>query len=169
MGASFQPGVSVDLSPPGTPSAHPSSGITLVDVMFGLLIISTSLLGLCALFIANERTNEAAVQQALITNSLRDVAETMRSTPFSDVVSNYQGYTFTDPQMLSSGVIKIYVDETDTSPDALILGFPRDLDGDGLVSKTNVTPDYNLVAIRLNLTFPGAATESLYFFLSQDD
>ena len=44
-----------------------------------------------------------------------------------------------------------------------------DPDGDGLVSKTNVTPDYNLVAIRLNLTFPGAGTESLYFFLSQDD
>ncbi len=168
MQASFQPGVSIDSRTRPPASAHPSAGVTLIDVMFGLVILSTSMLGLCSLYVANEKTSEAAVQEALITNSLRNMAETMRSTPFSDIASTYQGYTFYDIGMNATGAVTIYMDEEDTSPDAQALGFPRDLDGDGVANKT-VTTGYFLLPVKIDVTFPGSQTQSLYFFLSQDD
>ena len=67
--------------------------------------------------------------------------------------------------------MKVFVDETDTSADAAMLGLPRDLDGDGYATTTNVTNKFLLLPIKIDLSWAsrdGPQARALYMMLAQE-
>ncbi len=143
-----------------------NAGFSLLEVMMGLTVLTVALLGLGALLVANERTREASAQNVQATHRLRSIAENIRSVQFADVSFWYSNYAFVDLVSGAPGTTKAFLNEMDSSPDALLLGLPRDLDGDGLVSNTNVT-SYDLLPMKVTITL-GAETYSLFFLLSDE-
>ena len=66
----------------------------------------------------------------------------------------------------------VFTNETANTGDAARLGLPRDLDGDGAISNTNVTANYTLLPIKVEVTWAGmrgSRSESMYFLLSEEE
>jgi hypothetical protein len=100
------------------------------------------------------------------------MAETLRASPFGQTAITYGSYSFLVPGLASgTGPVRLFVNETDTSPDARVLGLPRDLNGDGLVATTNVSSSYYLLPIKIEISWSGHGgpeTEALYMMLAQE-
>ena len=148
-------------------------GFTLVEVMVGIALMVVGLGGIVGLLIVNERSLALANDAAMATNEFRGLAERIRSTPFDGIVTAYTGFTFTVPALMdSAGTVTIYTDETMSSGDGWQLGLPRDLDGDGAATNTNVAGNAALLPIKLELawTLQGhTEMRSLYLLLSLEE
>jgi len=100
------------------------------------------------------------------------MAETLRASPFDQTASKYANYSFSVQGVTNgTGTVTTFVDEMDNSADAQILGLPRDLDGDGVATKTNVTSGYELLPIRIGITWTGRdgqETKNLYILLADE-
>lgn len=147
-------------------------GFALLEVMVAVMVLMVALLGLSSLVVWNSRSQETAEQEAIVTNVLRSVAERVRGAPFSAAAATYQDFVFGIEELDGEGQITVFVDETDNTADALFLGLPRDLDGDGEASNTDVSGTYSLLPVKIAVSWPGrngTETEDLYLLLSQDD
>ena len=94
--------------------------------------------------------------------------EQMRGEAFADIATLYTGYQFTLIEIGGSGTVTVIVDETATVPE---LGLPRDLDGDGSASSSDVTASYALLPVRIDVTWPnsfGNRTQTLFTLLSEE-
>ena len=138
-----------------------------------LTVLTFGFMGLGALLIANERSNELTAEEAITTNALRSVAERMRSTPFEDVANTYRDFVFTvDGLDQGLGLVTVLEDETDSSADAVALGLPRDLDGDGVASNVSVSASYMLLPVKIEVAWvgrDGSQTRTLYLLLASED
>jgi type IV pilus modification protein PilV len=148
-----------------------TSGFTLLEVMVALAVLTVGLLGFTSFFVVNARTHDYVSERTLAIHSLREVAETVRSSPFSAAAVNYNGYTFTIGDIKASGKVTMFTDETDNSFDAKNLGLPRDLDGDGLASNKNILGGYYLLPIKIEVSWTnveGPQSMTLYQMLAQE-
>ena len=147
------------------------SGRTLIESLLALTLIAVVLMGIAGTFLSNSRSYEVTREESLATHAMREVAEKMRTVPSRDVVANYQGYTFAVPEINGNGTVQIFVDETDSSSAAQILGLPRDLDGDAAATTTAVSNTYLLLPVRIELNwthFDDARSSVLSFFLAEE-
>lgn len=157
---------------PGDEKATTRAGWSLIEVTGGLVILTLSFVGLCVLFVSNERAQAFALQRSQVTHAARAIAEEIRSTPFRDVVKRFQGARRQLALVDGQADLQIFLDETADSAAAKRLGLPRDLDGDGLVKSTDVSADYQLLPIRFLVTWQSATgpeTEEFYFLFAQQD
>ena len=148
-----------------------SRGFTLVEVMISLALLATGFLGLAAFYVAGARSYDMTHEDTVVLHALRQVAEKMRGAPFASVSTLYQGYTFAVDGIQGTGSVTIYMNETDTSTDAQALGLPRDLDGDGMATHTNVSGGYLLLPAKISVTWQnprGPQVRSLYLLLAQE-
>ena len=148
------------------------SGFTLFELTIGMVFLMIAFLGFTSLLIMNTQSQETSAREALVTNALRNMAETMRSTPFSDIATTYQGFSFSISGTNATGTVQVFVDETDNSPAATELGLPRDLDGDGAATNANVTGSYMLLPVTIEVAWTdraGSQTRDHYLFLSNDE
>jgi len=126
----------------------------------------------------NARSWNLANEESLVLNALRDTAEKLRSAPtFASILTQYpNNYTFNinDTQ---AGVINIpvtvtyFLNETLNSGDALKLGLPRDLNGDGDAADTNVSANYKLLPVKIAASWTnllGSHSEAFYLMLAQE-
>ncbi len=146
-------------------------GFTLVEAITALAILALVFAGLISGFVANSRAYGATREEVASMNALRQIAETIRGCPTGQAASLYQGFKFTVPETGGTGSVKVFVNEMDTSPEASILGLPRDIDGDGLVSNTDVTANYILLPVRISTTWTGSDgthTKELYLLCYKD-
>ena len=146
-----------------------SAGFTLVEVVVAVTVVSMSVLGLGAVFIASQRAHEVAVEEAVVSHALRRAVSEVRGKEFAEIGTLYEDYGFTVPEVEGSGSITMYFDETRDVPQ---LGLPRDLDGDGLAKSTDVSASYVLIPIRVTVNWSstdGQRTQSLYTYLSEDN
>ncbi len=151
---------------------NPCAGFSLLEVLAGMVFMTIGLLGFSALLISSEKSNEVASQEFLVASILSDLAESIRSTPFRDIATNYQNFNINISQINGTGTVTLFLDETDSSRAAQAFGMPRDLDGDGLANQSNVAATYGLLPVEVEITWSdsrGAQTRSLRFLLSQDD
>ena len=147
-------------------------GFALLEVMVAIMVMLVALLGLSSLLVWNSRSQETVEQEAIVTNVLRSVAERVRGAPFTACAATYQDFAFGIDELDGDGTITVFLDETDNSSDALSLGLPRDLDGDGAASNTDVSGSYALLPVKISVSWPGrdrTETQDLYLLLSQDD
>ncbi len=148
------------------------AGFTLLEMMLALSVLSISLLGFGAFFVLNARSADDVTENALVIQSFRELAERIRGGPFRDIAATYQGFPVTIPKINATGTVTVFLNETDSSADAAMLGLPRDLDGDGLATNVNILADYLLLPVKIEFSWTGAQgprQESMYFLLAQEN
>ncbi len=161
--------------PAQLPDSHEpisTAGFSLIEILIAITLLTFAFLGMATLVMSNERSQVYAAEEAVIRNALRNQAERIRGTPFEDILSSYQGFTFAVNGVSGAGIVTIFTDETEDSDDTAALGFPRDLNGDGSASDTDVTTDYMLLAVRLRVTWQGASgttVSDFHFLLSSEN
>ncbi len=149
-----------------------TEGITLVEVVIGIVLFTIGLLGLGAVLVSNQRSQEMAAEEAVVSHSFRNMLETLRSTPYTEIATTYQDFAFTVGEIGARGTVRLFLNETDTSPEAANLGLPRDLDGDGAATRTDVTGGYALLPVRITISwssFSGPQSRSLYALLAREE
>lgn len=107
-----------------------------------------------------------------MTHSFRSMSEKIRGTPFDEIPLRYQGYQFTVDDIDATGIVTIFLNEADGSPDAQELGLPMDLNGDGAASTPDVSSSYLLLPIKIEISWTGRRdpqTRKHYFFLSLEE
>ena len=147
------------------------SGFSLVECLTGAALIVIGFLGLASGFVSNAKAYSRVREDVSVIHTLRQIGETIRGAPFGQIAVTYQGFTFQIPDIGGTGTVKIFVDETDASPDAVALGLPRDLDGDGSATTTNVSNRYFLLPIKIGVSWvgrEGPETRALYMMLAQE-
>lgn len=151
--------------------SYRKSGFSLLEVVAGMVFLTIGLLGVGIVFVANQRSYEAALQESLVTHQFRYQVESIRSTPFDAIAAAHQGTTFTVDEINGTGTVTVFVNESATGPDAVELGLPRDLDGDGATTTADVSGNYVLLPIKLEVTWTamdGPQTRSHYFYISDE-
>lgn len=149
-----------------------AAGFSLIEMMIGIAVFTVGFMGIGALYIMNDRSSVLAVEETVATNALRGVAERIRSAPFEDVATAYQGFGFSVAEIGGTGTVEIFVDETAGSPEAAELGLPRDLDGDGSAATVNVASSYQLLPVRIDVSWTandGPQTRSLSLLLATQE
>lgn len=150
-----------------------SAGFSLVEIAATLSFTSVALVGLGTLFLYTTRSTDEARLQSVLTHRLRFLSETIRSTTFQDVAAIWRDQVIEVPELEAQAEVTVFVNEVDTSADAVKLGFPRDLNGDGVASDPDVSDAYTLLPIRIRITWPQSgnmrAPVDHYFFLSQEE
>ena len=149
-----------------------SAGSTLLELVVAMAFLTIVLLGVGAIFLASQRSHERNWEEAVVTHSFRHTLEQIRATEFSDVAVLYQGFQFkVDSVADGIGTVTIFVDESAGSADAGKLGLPRDLDGDGSADNPDVTADYSLLPIKIEVSWTnphGAQSATMYTLLSEE-
>lgn len=142
------------------------SAFTLLEVMAATVLVTIGFVGLTALQVSNERSYEESEEVSLVASGFRSMAERIRATPFERIVATYQGTSFVIDTVDAQGTVTIFADETEDTAESNALGLPRDLDGDGFATNTDVTNSAALLPIRLQLAWgdPGVVTRSQDFF-----
>ena len=143
-------------------------GFTLVEVMAATVLMTVSLTGLGVVFVSSHRSHEMGIEQSVVSHGIRRTVEQMRGEAFADIATLYTGYQFTLIEIGGSGTVTVIVDETATVPE---LGLPRDLDGDGSASSSDVTASYALLPVRIDVTWPnsfGNQAQTLFTLLSEE-
>jgi len=147
------------------------SGFSLLDAMTGVALLTLGFMGLASSMVASSRSCDDAKEDALVNHSLRRMAETLRASPFTETLVKYQNYAFAIPSLVDgAGTVTFFVNEKDNSSDAQRLGLPRDLDGDGLATKLDVTSSFNLLPCKIRATWTsrdGLETRDLFILLAQ--
>ena len=147
------------------------AGLSLLDCLSAAGLITIGFLGLASGLVSNARAYERSREDVPAIHALRQLAETVRGAPFGQIVATYQGYTCSIPEIGGTGTVTIFVNETDTSPDAAMFGLPRDLDGDGVIATVNVTNRYFLLPIKVQISWTGREgpeSRALYTMLAQE-
>ncbi len=148
-----------------------STGFSLLEVVAGMLFLTIGLLGVGAVFVSNQRSYETAIEESLVTHRFRYMIEKIRGTPFENVALLHQGTAFAVDEINGTGTVTIFVSEVASGSDAVELGLPRDLDGDGAATSSDVSANYTLLPIKLQVTWiamDGVQTRSHYFYLSNE-
>lgn len=123
-------------------------GMTLIEVTFVVISLTVALAAVTQSMATGSAARYRLERQALALDAVRDVAETVRATPIDDIVGTFgaagdPGERFSIPGLDGeelAGRILIISDETLTDQEiGMTLGMPRDLDGDGAATNTDVT------------------------------
>ncbi|MEE8142719.1 MAG: hypothetical protein V3T77_06435 [Planctomycetota bacterium] len=154
------------------PARDPQSlGFSLVEVMGGLILVTGGLLGLSVLLVSSQKNHQQTTHEYLVASTLSEVAESIRATPFREIQS-YRDFELHIGQIQARGTVTVYLDETDSSPGARSFGLPRDLDGDGLVATQDITANYGLLPVKIEITWSnkdGPQSRSLLFYMTPVD
>ena len=148
-----------------------SGGFTLLEVMVAISVLTIAFLGFGSFFVVNSNTFDRIREEAMVTYAMRQMAEMIRGAPFARIWTAYEDYSFTVPEINASGKVTCFTNEKDESVDAKRLGLPRDLNGDGAATSTDVSASYVLLPLKIEVTWTGnmgAQSRALYLLFAQE-
>ena len=141
------------------------AGFTLLEATVSLTILAVALLTLWGTMLSGTRTIAAAEERKLALNAAQGKLEELKSHSLAQLIASYgpsgsEGDTFLveaidDDADQAQGQIIFYTDETDTE-NGEGLGFPMDLNGDGDAMDTDVSTGFNLLPVKIRVTWKGA-------------
>ena len=124
------------------------AGLTLFEVTLVIVVLAMGLSALTTSIATSSAAKIRIQRQAEALDALQQMAETIRRMPIETVVGTFAPQGTLGPGLSIPGLdgselagrITLVVDETATDSDVgIALGMPRDLDGDGLATNTDVT------------------------------
>ncbi len=151
-------------------------GFTIIEVIIALGVFAIVFLALMSTLSTSAKLDAITRERSLVANGLRRAIETMRAYDFGDLYENFKPGGLYGDEFAIEGIstspddyvaqIVFFVDETDTSTDAIQLGLPRDLDGDGSATNTDVATggDYILLPVKLSASWEGMTGPSTMDF-----
>ena len=156
-----------------TPSDRRRAGITLVEILIVIAILTVSLAMFAQTLSASARLDPVANETMLASEGARVMLERMRAQPFEQLFTLYDANPANDPsgagtapgstfavEGLAPATVGGVVGRIDfpvsraqlreNSTDDL-LGMPRDLNGDGVVDTLDHAGDYILLPVRVHM------------------
>jgi type II secretory pathway pseudopilin PulG len=150
--------------PAGRTGTH-EAGFTILEAAVAMAVLAVALLSLWSTLIYCSRSNLAAEQKKRAVNAAQAKIEELKAQDFATLIADYGpggtiGDTFAvptldDSQAVAQGRIVFGVNEptalgTDGAP------LPLDLNGDGDDTDTDVSGDYQLLPVRVVVSWKGA-------------
>ena len=158
---------------PSPHRVHGRSGISLVEVMVALLIMSVGVFILSSTVTTALAHAKANHERTLAVEATSNVIEELHSVPFSELLALYNGVTYDDPAGAGSAPGRFFdIDGLDAirgeggaplpvgrvilptttgvlreDVDDAELGMPRDLDGDLIIDSVDHSRDYLVMPI----------------------
>ena len=157
---------------PTTENPSAEAGFSLVELMISLVVFMVALGGLAVQYTATVRATNENLILFQSNREIQAVAETLRGADFSSILTMYPDGVIPMADFDGTCTVDFYTDETEDTPEANEFGLPRDLDGDGVISNTDVSSEYYLLPARVELTFHsgvGATTYILNMILANED
>ena len=148
-----------------------TSAFTLLEVMISLTLLTIGFMGFAPFLVASARSYDLIREESTAFQALREQAEIIRGIPFARIATTCGSASFTVDNIGASGTIRVFLNENDTSPDARLFGLPRDLDGDGQVATTDVSANYLLLPVKINISWQsskGQQSKALYLLFAQE-
>ena len=149
--------------------ARASRGFTFIELLMALLVIVTLTAGVLRCVAYSSESVARTPVRATAVNAVAELAERIAATPIDSVYATWgpggtEGPTFTVAALAGvkhSGKVVVVIDETKT--DAALgysLGMPRDLDGDGVATNTNVSTTARVLLVMLDLSWDHAGSKN---------
>ena len=117
-------------------------GFTLLEVAMASVILVISSTAMVAGLMSSSVAEQGSTRRLTAIEAVLSMADEIRATPMASVATAFNG-TFSIPGLddeNEAGRVYVITDETVTDADLpLAVGMPRDLDGDGEASSTNVS------------------------------
>ena len=150
-----------------------------MEIALAMTVLLVSLLSISATTLGSHTLRRQNRERVLALNAVRAMSERIHSTSYtaslddgtwaSQLVATYGpdgtfGNTFDAPELnrvdpdTPVGTITLILDETATDAELDVeLGLPRDLDGDGLTTNTDVSDRARILPILLEITWEGVS------------
>lgn len=147
------------------------AGFTLIEIAITVTLLVVSFAGISAVQIANSRAQAQSAEETEVTHGFRSLVEQIRGTAFPNIVATHQGQSYPVPALSGTATVEILVNETDSSAEAVNMGLPRDLDGDGLATTTDVSGSYQLLPVKITIAWSnssGSQSRDFFLFLTED-
>ncbi len=141
-------------------SGRRQEGFTVLEAAISLTVLAVALLSLWGTLIYCSRSDVAAEQKNHAMNAAQAKIEELKSEPFSSLIAVYGptgtvGNTFDVPGFDEAGEgngrIVFFTDETAAGS----MGLPLDLNGDGDDADTDVSADYRLLPVLVQVRWVG--------------
>lgn len=152
------------------------AGFTLLEVMLACVLMAVAVLGLMALIPSTTALTETTQESNLALNASLQVAEAVRqyadahfayvwraynSDPSDDPsgAGTAPGATFSIDGLVNAsgtsdvGTLTFFIDETETSAEAVKAGLPKDLNRDGDDTDVDVSGSFTLLPYRISVQF----------------
>lgn len=159
------------------------SGMTLVEVMVAVVILTVSIAMLSSTISATMSHSDDKFERQLAVEAAMNVLERMRAEPFDELFARYNTAPGDDPGGIGSAPGKHFdvpgLDAWEGDPDGFVgeivlpasgqqlieqaslplLGMPRDLNGDLLVDGLDHADDYIVLPVHIRIVWRGAGGE----------
>ncbi len=160
------------------------TGMTLVEIAIGVVVLVTAVLGFAQALISLQRSQQYTREAGRATQAARQVLEGLQAQAFAEAFRVYNGDPNDDPGGPGTAPGKNFAvpglrarsDDPDGMPGEVIiptpaglpgvlrentvdtiLGMPRDLNGDGLISTTaDYSTTYKVLPVRVRVQWEGA-------------
>jgi prepilin-type N-terminal cleavage/methylation domain-containing protein len=157
------------------------TGMTLVEVMVALVILTVSTYMLSSTIMAAVAHSEIKRERALAVEAAMNMLESMRAQPFAELHARYNSDPEDDPNGVGtapgSGFHAVGLDPMTGDADGLVgrillpsmtkalkedcylpeLGMPRDLDGDMQIDKDDHALDYMILPVKVTIEWQGGS------------
>lgn len=162
------------------------TGMTLVEVMVALVILTVSTFMLSSTITAAVAHSEIKRERALAVEAAMNTLEAMRAHPFSDLHALYNDDPADDPDGAGTGQgmhfvaqgLEVLDDDVDgfcgrvmlpsstfelfENVENLDLGMPRDLDGDLQIDEDDHALDYMILPVKVLIEWRGAGGRRVF-------
>lgn len=153
-----------------TPLRHEAlrqeGGFTLLELMIAMLVLVIGITSATATLASSGTAERTLRERQIVIQAANDFIDQVLSTDFFQVIPAYRpggtpGPTFAVPifEATTSGRIDFFFDETARDADLpMPLGFPRDLDGDGLATNTNASVNPQVIVAVVTVSWGRAGS-----------
>lgn len=166
---------------PGGTASNPRSGMTLIEVLMALIVLLVAIGGMLGSISSFVVLGDAAREKSLAVLEAQRLLEEIRSEEFDQVLALYNSSAADDPPAVpipgdTFAVPGLNVQEGD--PDGFVgriifptnvatptelhedivdpdFGFPRDLNGDGVIDAADHADDYAVLPVRIRVEWRG--------------
>ncbi|MFT7676333.1 MAG: prepilin-type N-terminal cleavage/methylation domain-containing protein [Planctomycetota bacterium] len=160
-----------------------SRGFTLVELMVGLAVMTVGVLGYLQALTQSENSARTSRQVSTATSDASNILEQIASVPFDEAYARYNANPADDPAGVDSPGSTFQVDglgdgltnvicevvfpgdadfgELREDADMPELGFPRDLNVDGVIDNLDHGTDYALLPVIVRISWSGVSSSTI--------
>ncbi len=146
----------------------PDAGIAMLEIVVSITLLAVGLLSLVATLVQNSRLQRVTREKHQAIVAAESILEDLRRADYDTLVTDFgsggtpgDGFDVSglNPRSADTdgrvGRVRFVLDETATDPVASRFGLPRDLNGDGDATDSNVATSHRMVPVRIEVEWEG--------------
>ncbi|MBI5361348.1 MAG: prepilin-type N-terminal cleavage/methylation domain-containing protein [Planctomycetes bacterium] len=141
-----------------------NSGFSLLELLATIAVMAITSMGVTSVILTCTDLDMTSYQTGVAMDKANEIMEMVRKTDFTSLISTYGATLTTEGVWVSgfdvpnlevratdldgmAGKVLIVVNETLYTEETFTLGFPRDLNGDGMATSLDVTASYKILPV----------------------